>query len=240
MAGARAFYRELFGWEMEDLSAGEDGAYTLCRLDGKEVAGIHAHSEEEGTGWSSNVRVEDADAATRKAADLGAEVVVEPVDIVGAGRTSAIRDPSGAALALWEPRGHIGARLVNEVGTWTWNELVTPDVDAAKAFYGGLFGWEAEDVPAGIPRASFTLGHLLVGGVHAPSEVERDVPPNWTVSFRVADADQSAERVGALGGRILLPPMDIPIGRFSFVADPVGAAFIITAFQGPFRSVDGS
>ena len=56
----------------------------------------------------------------------------------------------------------------------------------------------------------------------------------------MADADADAARAQQLGGTVLLPPMDIPIGRFAVVADPAGAAFSITVFAGPFRSVDRS
>ena len=240
VAGAKAFYRGLFGWDTEDVPAGDGGTYTLCRLRGADVAGIHEHAPDEGVGWSSNLSVDEVDTATSTARDLGATVLAEPFDIPGAGRTSVLRDPAGAVVSLWQPRGHFGAGLVNEVGTWTWNELVTPELDAAKAFYAELFGWGAADVPGPLPRVSFTLGELLVAGGHAPTEAEGEAP-RWTVAFRVADADDSAARVRQLGGTVLLPPMDIPVGRFAIVADPVGASFSLTALPGgPLRGVDGS
>jgi predicted enzyme related to lactoylglutathione lyase len=236
LAGATAFYGGLFGWEFADAG----GEYTMCRLDGKDVTGMHVHGEEEGARWSSYISVDDVDAATTRARDLGATVVVEPSDVPGAARLSVIRDPSGAEVSLWQAVGHNGAGLVNEVGTWSWNELTSPDVDASKSFYGGLFGWVAEDVPAGIPRASFSLGDLLIGGAHAPTPQEGDAP-RWTVSFMVGDAGESAERVQQLGGRVLLPPMDIPAGKFAIVSDPGGAPFTIAAVPGgAFRGVDGS
>ena len=62
-----------------------------------------------------------------------------------------------------------------------------------------------------------------------------------SVSFWVPDADQAAARAQELGGTVLLPPMDIPIGRFTVVADPQGAAFTAAAVPGgPVRGVDGS
>jgi predicted enzyme related to lactoylglutathione lyase len=238
VARAKTFYRELFGWEMEDLPA-EAATYTMCRLNGKAVAGMHEHSEEEGVGWSSSISVDDVDGSTSRAGRLGATVLIEPFEIPAAARISVIRDPSGAEVQLWQPKGHVGAGIVNEAGTWTWNELVTSDLDAAKAFYGELFGWTAEDIPGALLRVSFALGDLLIGGAHAPTEAEAG-PARWTVSFRVADADEDATRAQQLGGTVLLPPMDIPIGRFALVSDPAGAAFTITAFAGPFRSVDHS
>jgi uncharacterized protein len=237
--GAKAFYGGLFGWQIEDLTSSQ-GTYTMCRLDGRDVAGIHRHAPDEGTGWGSSISVDDADRVTARARELGATVLAEPFDVQGAGRTSVLRDPSGAVVSLWQPAGHDGAGLVNEVGTWTWNELTTPDLAAAKAFYAALFGWGAQDIPGAFPRTSFSLGDLLVGGGHAPAPQEPPTP-RWTISFRVADADQSVARAEELGGSVLLPPMDVPVGRFAIVADPAGAAFSISAVPGgPLRGVDGS
>jgi uncharacterized protein len=240
VAGAKAFYGGLFGWEMEDLPAGGAETYTMCRLGGKDVAGIHRHSPEEGIGWSSSIAVDDVDEATSRAAALGAEVLAKPFDIQGVARMSPIRDPAGAEVTLWRAKGHIGAAYVNDIGAWGWNELVAAEMNAAKDFYRELFGWEAEDVPAGIPRAIFTRGNLLIGGIHAPTPPE-DPAPRWTVSFAVADADQSVSRAEELGGRVVMPPMDIQIGRFAIVADPAGATLTLAAVPaGPVRGVDGS
>src|SRR5918996_2464134 len=125
VARAKRFCTELFGWEMEDLPT-EAATYTMCRLNGKAVAGMHEHSEEEGVGWTSSISVDDIDGSTSRAGGLGATVLIEPFEIPGASRMSVIRDPSGAEVQLWQPKGHIGAGIVNEVGTWTWNERVTP------------------------------------------------------------------------------------------------------------------
>ena len=239
VAEAKAFYGGLFDWDTEDRPSGRGGRYTVCRLEAKDVAAIHELGEGETPGWSSYISVDDVDAVTAKAQELGARELMEPFDVMDTGRMARIQDPAGAVVSLWQPRGLIGARLVNEVGAWSWNELVTADLDAAKAFYGDLFGWQAEDLPAAIPRASFTMENLLTGGVHSPTEQEVDAA-RWTVSFRVADADKSATVAQDLGGRILLPPMDIPIGRFAIVSDPSGAAFTITTFAGAWRGVDSS
>lgn len=237
ITGAKPFYAGLFGWEMEDLPA-EAGTYTMCRLQGKDVAGMHEHSADEGTDWSSYISVDDVDKSTSKAGELGATILIEPFEIPGASRMSLIRDPSGAQVSLWQGKGHIGAGLVNEIGSWSWNELVTADPDAAKAFYAELFGWEADVVPGPIDRASFKLGELLIGGMHQPIGPER--APRWTVSFRVADVDHTAQRAQELSGTVLLPPMDIPIGRLAMIAGPAGADFGVASFAGPWAGVDGS
>jgi uncharacterized protein len=231
--GAKSFYGELFGWEFEDLPG-----YTVCRLDGKYVAGLHEHSEEVGSHWSSYISVQDVEAAAAAARELGATVTVEPSEVTGAARISMIREPSGAEVCLWQQAGLPGATLVNEVGTWIWNELVTPAVGPARNFYGDLFGWTSTEVPGSTERAAFSLGDVLIGAVHAPAPGE-DETPRWTVSFRVADADESAERVQQLGGTVLLPPRDLAVARFSVVADPYGATLTIARSE-PFGTLDGS
>lgn len=240
VAAAKAFYEALLGWETEDVPTGDGETSTLCRLHGKEVAGMHEHGPGESAGWGSSISTHDIDATTRRARELGAEVETEPFDVMDAGRLATVRDPAGASVSLWQPGTRIGARYVNDLGAWGWNELVTPAMAEAKAFYEGVFGWEAQDIPADIPRSGFSLGNLLIAGMHSPGPQEGDAS-RWTVVFWVSDADQSAAAVERLGGRVLLPPVDIPIGRFAIVSDPAGAALTLAAVpSGPLRGVDGS
>ena len=230
---AKSFYGELFGWAFEDRPG-----YTACRLDGKYVAGLHESSGDAGTHWSSYISVPDVEAAAATARELGATVIDEPSEWMDAARLSMIREPSGAEVCLWQQAGFRGATLVNEVGTWIWNELVTPAVGPARSFYSNLFGWTSTEVPGVTDRAAFSLGNVLIGAVHAPASDE-DEAPRWTVSFRVADADESVERVQQLGGNVVRPPMDIAVARFSVVADPFGATFTIARSE-PFGTLDGA
>jgi predicted enzyme related to lactoylglutathione lyase len=238
LPGAKAFYGGLLGWEFEDVSASEGQSYTMCRMAGKDVAGIHSHSEEEGTGWTSYISVDDVEATSAQARVLGGSLVLEPQDIPGTARVAVVKDPTRAEVSLWQAQGFVGARLVNEVGTWAWNELTTPDLDTARSFYSQLFGWETADVPVGIPRLSFSLGGYLIGAAHTPQPGEGD-DPRWTVSFLVADADESAAKAQELGGSVLMPVRELPIGKFAVVADPFGASFTIAAAQ-TFRGLDGA
>jgi uncharacterized protein len=236
--GAKAFYGGLFGWEFDDLPTGEKGTYSTCRLRGRAVAGLYDQAET--PGWGSYISTDDVDGATGRARELGAEVLVAPFDTPGGGRAATVRDPAGAAVSLSRPGESFGAELVNEDGTWTWNELVSGNLAAGRDFYVELFGWAAEDAPGAFPRTTFTLGDLLVGGGHAPAPAE-DPTPRWSISFWVPDADQAAARAQELGGAVLLPPMDIPVGRFTVVADPQGATFSAAAVPGgSARGLDGS
>src|SRR5918998_1846178 len=150
-AGAKTFYGELFGWEAEDMPAGEAGTYTMLRLDGDYVCGLYemdAARSEQGAppSWLSYVSVDDADATAARARELGGTVYGEAFDVLDAGRMAVIQDPTGAVLGAWQPRGHIGASRVNDPGCFTWNELQTRDSETAADFYAALFGWETEPV----------------------------------------------------------------------------------------------
>ena len=110
-------------------------------------------------------------------------------------------------------------------GAFSWFELVTTDVDDAKKFYTQLFGWETEDMP--MENMSYTItkiGDEGVGGIMPlPPEAE-GAPPHWGVYITVDDVDATAKKAEELGGKIHVPPTDIPnVGRFCVIQDPQGA-----------------
>jgi uncharacterized protein len=99
------------------------------------------------------------------------------------------------------------------------------DVDAAMAFYGGLFGWSYKDVsPAGAPRFALAqIDGLDVAGIGAASN---GAPAAWNTYIAVDDADAVVARVEAAGGKTLLAPLDFgEAGRMAVFADPEGAVF---------------
>ena len=235
---AKRFYGGLFGWTFDDLPVGDGIVYTMCRVDGKSVCAISGQAEQERSQgipphWNNYVTVEDVDASTAKAKELGANVIVEPFDVMDVGRMSVIADPTGAVLSLWEARTSIGAELVNVPGALTWNELATNDVERAKEFYGGLLGWRLEDMEGG--GMTYTMihnGDRPNGGIRPQSELEAGVPPNWLAYFAAERVDDSIAKAGELGGRVLVEPVTVPAGRFAAIGDPQGAVFAV--FEGDF------
>ena len=100
-------------------------------------------------------------------------------------------------------------------GAFGWTELMTADIEAAKRFYGALFGWETEDYPGGGGYVLVKVGGEAVGGMMAAPLECAGMPPAWGVYVTVDDADAVARRAEALGGKVLRPPQDIPdVGRF--------------------------
>ena len=239
---AKSFYSGLFGWAFEDNPIPEGGTYTMCRINGTDVAAIAGQREEERSQgipphWNSYVTVDDLDASTAKASDLGGNVILPPFDVLDAGHMAVVADPEGAVFMMWKPKDHIGAGRVNEPGALCWNELGTKDAAKATDFYTSLFGWTPEVFDHEGPHAAYTIirvGDKSNGGIRTQTEMEADVPANWLAYFAVDNADESAAKAGELGGTALAPPMDVPVAegaRIAVIADPQGAAFGL--FSGP-------
>ena len=114
------------------------------------------------------------------------------------------------------------------IGAGIQLELGTRDPEGAKAFYKGLFGWGLKEPtdPAGMPYTEIERGGQPMGGILTMGPEMSHVPSNWSPYFMVADCDASAAKAKALGGRVLVGPMEIAkVGRFAVVSDPQGAVF---------------
>ena len=116
-------------------------------------------------------------------------------------------------------------------GSFCWFELGTSDQNAAKKFYGSLFGWASEDFPMG-PAGVYTifrLGGRDVGATYTlNAQQQPGVPPHWMVYVSVGSADDAAKKAASLGGKVCAPPFDVmDKGRMAVVQDPAGAAFSI-------------
>jgi predicted enzyme related to lactoylglutathione lyase len=221
-ASAARFYGSLFGWEFADLGP-DAGGYGMFTLRGKNVAGLGPQANPEGPPyWTVYVAVADADATSAAVTSAGGKIVAGPMDVFDAGRMAVAQDSNGTFISAWQPKAHTGAQLVNEPGTFTWNELATTDIAKARDFYASVFGWEVQGDPGSESAAIFAVGGQAVCGAHTAGPEE---PPAWSVWFAVEDCDASAARAGELGGTVLMPPTDMDFGRGAVVADPHGAVF---------------
>ncbi|HEX3529843.1 MAG TPA: VOC family protein [Thermoanaerobaculia bacterium] len=116
-------------------------------------------------------------------------------------------------------------------GRFVWHDLMTPDLEAAKAFYTAVVGWGTttwEGAGMGAPYTMWTAGETPIGGLmRLPEEaVAGGAQPHWLAYVTVPDVDDAAAQVKGLGGKVRVPPTDIPtVGRFSVLADPQGALF---------------
>jgi uncharacterized protein len=251
------FYSGLFGWEFEDVMPPDSpGKYFVARLRGLDAAAVGSIPEAAPpmAMWNTYIWVESADDTASKVRDAGGNVLMEPFDVMNAGRMAVFTDPEGAMFCVWQAGEHRGARIVNEHGSVSFNGLGTRDVEGAKRFYGSVFGWTTLELPGGAEM--WTLpgygDHLeqdnpdlrkltadagapeefvdVVASINPIPENEPDTPPHWSVTFAVDDADEIAARATELGGKLVTPPFDAPWVRMTVVADPQGATFIASKF----------
>jgi predicted enzyme related to lactoylglutathione lyase len=254
---AVAFYGGLFGWEFEDvMPPGSEAKYFIARLRGGEVAAVGSIPDAVPpmAMWNTYVWVESADETASKVADAGGKALMEPFDVMDAGRMAVFADPEGAVICVWQAKKHTGARIVNEAGSLNFNGLNTRDVGGAKSFYGSVFGWQTLPLDGGAQM--WTLpgygDHLeeadpelrkrmaeagapagfedAVASINPIADDQPDVPAHWSVTFAVDDADATAARATELGGKVAVPPFDAPWVRMTVIADPQGATFIASKF----------
>jgi predicted enzyme related to lactoylglutathione lyase len=232
---AVAFYRALFGWDVEDQPIGPGGLYSLLKLRGLDVGAVYTMRPDElrmgaPPHWNAYITVANADEAASRAQELGATVLAGPFDVMDAGRMAVLQDPTGAVFQVWQAGRSIGARLLAEPGALCWTELTTSDTDAAERFYTAMFGWTPKHAAPGSPTyTEFTVEGASgpsIGMMAKPPHLPPEVPSFWLPYFQVSDVDAIAAKAKALGGQIHYGPQDIPdAGRFVVVGDPQGAAF---------------
>lgn len=220
-AASAAFYGGLFGWSFEADPNPEAGGYGMFRLNGHTVAGLGPQmSPEIPPYWAVYVTVADADATAAEVSAAGGQVVAGPFDVLTAGRMAVCCDPQGSFFSIWQPIDHIGATLVNDPGSFGWNQLAATDLAAVKAFYQRVFGWGVE--AEGDGSVIFTVDGRGVCGAHTAGEGDF---PAWSVWFSVDECDASTAKVTELGGSVLMEPSDMGFGRGAVVSDPQGAVF---------------
>jgi predicted enzyme related to lactoylglutathione lyase len=207
---AVGFYRGLFGWEFRDaMPPGSEGKYFIGQLRGGDVAAVGSIPEAapQMAMWNTYVWVESADETAAKVRDAGGNVVMEPFDVMDAGRMTVFTDPEGAACCVWQANQNKGAQIVNEPGSLNFNGLNTRDVEGAKSFYGSVFGWTTLALPGGAEMwtlpgygdylESFQPGlrkqvaevggpkgfEDVVASINPIPDDQPDTPAHWSVTF---------------------------------------------------------
>jgi uncharacterized protein len=224
---AKAFYSGLFGWTYDDQPMPQGPVYSMAMLGGHPVAAIAPQTPEMLAAgappmWNTYLAVDSVDDAVARVEAAGGKVAMAPFDVMDAGRMAFVIDPSGAAVALWQANQHVGATLVNEPGTVIWNELITTDPDTA--FYQNVAGLTTSTMDMGTGEYTlFEAGGQMVGGTTPPQTP--GIPNHWHVYFGVADADATVAKATELGGSVVVPPFDTPVGHIAVISDPQGAVF---------------
>jgi len=240
LAAAKEFYREMFGWSSIDLAT-PNGPYIHFQLGGDEVAGMFPGIPGMPNCWNVYFSVASVDEMAAKAVAGGGKLMRPPFDALDAGRVAVVQDPQGAVFCLWQAKKHPGATYSGAIGRLVWPELATNDAGAAARFYKGLFGWGTKP-ETGVESAEYTewlpapplVGHSIGGMVPMKGPQWAGVPPHWNCYVTVGNCDESVAKATQLGGKLYVPPMDIPnVGRFAVIADPQGAVLCPIQMTGP-------
>jgi hypothetical protein len=231
LGAAKTFYAGLFGWTFRDMSSGET-AYAEALLDGRPVAGLFQKPIKAGDhrqpAWLTFISTSDVDAATKTALQHGGKLLFGPHDIPNLGRDAVLADPQGAVFAVLASSSGDPPDVLGDPGEWIWRSLITTDPDTDAAFYQTLFDYDVFD----LPPDDGAQHYLLASGNYARASAD-SLPadgvhrhPHWLSFVRVNDAAATAEKVVALGGRVLVQPrIDRHGGKVAVVADPLGAPF---------------
>jgi len=251
-AEVQTFYWKLFGWGFRDSD--RSGRYLSILRDGRAIGGVAVSGEQDTTEhrafWLSSLSVPDVDRTSRDVAESGGSVILEPAELPDRGRYSVIEDPQGAALVLLRSSTGDGEGRPageREAGEWLWIELWTRDLESAREFYSGVFGYgveyrdtrsadegktadgEAEAVGSGYVILTRD-GERKAGMMELPFD---EANPHWLPFVAVSDIYEAVERVEQLGGEVIIDPDVVGRHDAAIVADPAGAVFGLQQWPRP-------
>lgn len=231
--GAERFYRGVLGWTFERPPGGLERDYRIFSAADGAVGGLMQRpaGTEMPLGWRVYISVSEVDALAEKIGTLGGAVHFGPMDIPGVGRFAVVSDPLGAVFNLMrgdsaEPSRSFMQGEGATPGHAVWNELTSPDPQAALAFYGALFGWRQE---GSMPMGELGEYRFLYAGSTCLGAVMGRVPKGrdgWQFYFMTDDIDAAVARLRSSGGSVIQGPDQIPGGSYAVVAeDPSGSRF---------------
>ena len=227
---AQQYYADLLGWTYKEWDMGPGGVYRMIHAGDTEWGGFMPLDPAHGvpSHWISYVTVPDVDAAAAKAQELGGQAPVSGTDIPSVGRFAVIASPQGAYVSPYKSESTQGEMPdpAPAPGIFCWHELLSRDPEAEGKFFCEIFGWRIEKAPMSGPVGAYYLFKRLDNGKDAGGMLQKpdEGPSIWLPYIMVESADATAARTGELGGKVWVPPADIPgVGRFTVTTDPTGA-----------------
>jgi uncharacterized protein len=253
---AKSFYSALFGWRYEDLPTPDGRSYSKAFLDDDLVTVIAPQNpQQEAAGtpaqWNIYFAAADARAIAEEAPHAGGSVQFGPEAVADTGVMVFLEAPGGGTTGVWQAGTHHGAARYNEPGAFAWAELLTPEPQAAVAFFQQLFGHDVTEYPQDDGGSYTTLmvnGAEVAGIASAPGEDDGDdtaeesdgggdavaidagAGPGWQVYFGVASVPRAVAAAVAAGAEVLVEPDDAGDGEAGSMAtlrDPQGGVFSV-------------
>jgi uncharacterized protein len=231
LATAEKFYGTLFGWTFQSIHAG-NSEYAVAMIGGRPVAGLLEKAVPSGThqqsAWLTFLAAGDVDGTKRSALAHGAKLVTNDRTYPMRGQQCVLSDPEGAVFALLASSSGDPPDYLPAVGEWIWSSLHAKDAGAEAAFYQQLFNYDVFEAPSDDGQVHLILSNDNYARVSANDLAQGSARrhPHWLNFVRVDSAADTAAKVRALGGRVLVEPReDRHGGMLAVVADPAGAPF---------------
>ena len=238
--GATAFYQAVVpGWEISPPIGGDKDYRMIGRSDGGFAGGVLGLTDADCSGgaratWMGYIGVDDVNATVADIVKRGGESIMEAFDIPQ-GRIAMIADPQGNPIYVMKPtppaenpNAQSDVFSPSKEQRVSWNELTTSDVQAARAFYGDLFGWTSDEfMPMGEAGEYrfFAHGGATIGALCPPMPGGSS---GWRYYIRVPSISNSIEAVTSGGGTIGMGPHEVPGGDHIIIGkDPQGAEFAL-------------
>jgi uncharacterized protein len=239
VAGAKAFYDAVVGWNIDATSISPDMDYRMITCpDGSMTGGVFKLNDEmlgQGTRpcWLGYIGVDDCDAAANAIGAAGGTVMMPPKDVPMAGRIAQVTDCCGAHFYIMTPTPPPGGgestsfSATANVGRCGWNELMAGNAANAVAFYTGLFGW---GLPEAMDMGDFGKYQFIAHDEVQIGAIMQKMPempvPFWAHYFWVPEISKAAETISVNGGQVINGPMEVPGGDWIVQGiDPQGAMF---------------
>lgn len=237
---SKAFYEKVIGWTVhpaDPVAGGMDYRMIDASSDGvghDYVGGLMNLTDEMKAGgakptWLFYVGVDDVDATVATIQAQGGGVLMPAFDMAGVGRMAFVHDPQGNRFYVMRGASEESSTAYDRMGMGkcNWNELATSDQAAGNAFYADVFGWTYPDrmtMPGDMGDYVFVaVGDTTIGATMQAAESQ---PTGWQFYFRTPDIEDTAAKVAANGGQVLMGPQEVPGGdRIIVATDPQGVTF---------------
>jgi len=237
-AAAKRFYSAIFGWQAVDSPMAPGEIYTIFKIDGRDAAaGYTLRPGQRAQGvppnWMVYVLVKNVDDSAARAKRSGGTVLVDPFDVMDAGRMSVIQDPTGGIFCIWQMLKSGGTGIADVPGTAVWVDIGVTDQAKGAKFYSDLFGWkmvEGESMKPASPGGYYHIVNAreMIGGIPPAEYRAPGAPSQWLIYFKVGDCDGTVAKVQSLGGRVVVPTTTMEnVRKYAVLADPQGAVFAI-------------
>ena len=228
---AEKFYGGVFGWTFKRIRAGSSD-YALAMLGGRPIGGVMQQTmpsvEPHQSAWLTFMACADIEAAQRVAVEHGAKVLTDAKSYPQRGKQIVLSDPEGAVFAVLASSSGDSPDYLPVVGEWIWSSLHAKDAGNEAAFYQELFGFDVFEAPSadGAEHLILSSDNYARASANGHASESSRKHAHWLNFVRVENAAQTAAKVTAMGGHVLVGPrVDRHGGMLAVMSDPAGASF---------------